>query len=166
MLKLSGNIKRTLPLLLLGIIPFMVLLNWIIFGSAYFTSAILGLAGSGISFLVIFLVFLVCRHIIRLLRHRFPSDNQFIKRVMIQVTVFLLLSALVLVGLFSLYRFIGLIDSVYETKLTWAFIATGIINIFMSFVNEALNVLGRWKTGLLINFQVPLLKDGIRRKTV
>lgn len=134
--------------MLLGIIPFTVLLNWIIFGSAYFSSARLGLAGSGITFLVILIVFLVCRNIIRLLRLRFPSDDQFIKRVFIQVLVFLLLSGVVLVGVFSLYRSIGLIDSLYETKLTWAFIATGIIVIFLSFLNEALNVLDRWNTGL------------------
>lgn len=148
MLKLSGNIKKKLPLILLGIIPFTVLLNWIIFGSAYFASPKLGLAGSAISFIVCFSLFLLCRHIIQLLRFRFPSDDQFIKRVLIQVLVFLLMSGLVLVALFALYRRLEMIESMYETQLTWAFIATGLLTIFMSFLNEAMNVLERWQTGL------------------
>jgi hypothetical protein len=31
---------------------------------------------------------------------------------------------------------------------------------------KGLNKLGRWKLGLLINFNVPVLKDGIRRVTL
>ena len=144
----AGHIKKNLPLVWLGVVPFTILLNWIIFGSQYFTFWQTGLAGTLVSLLVMTAVFMVCLRIIGLLRNRFPSDEDFIKRVLIQVMVFLLLSALVLVALFSIYRLMGLIDSMYENKFTWAFIATGLICIFLSFLNEALNVLERWKTGL------------------
>ena len=148
MIKLSRNILKSVPLYLLGILFYMVILNWITFGADYFTDPGKGLLTSGMSFFVILLVFQLCRYIIVVLRNRFPSDEEFNKRVLIQVTVFILLTAVSLVGLFSLYKRMGWVGSNHENNLTWAFIATGMMCIFLSFLNEAINVLERWQTGL------------------
>lgn len=148
MIKLPRYTSNDLPIMLGTILPFTVLLNWVIFGNGYFTDWRICLAASLISAVVLIFSFIGYGHIALAFRNRFKDDALFLKRVMLQILLFLLITALILVGLFSLYNLLGMVDSSYENNFIWAFVLTGILNIFLSFLNEAIWRFEQWKADL------------------
>ncbi|MBN8865656.1 MAG: histidine kinase [Sphingobacteriales bacterium] len=148
MIKLPRYTSNDLPIMLGTIVPFTVLLNWVIFGSAYFTDWRTLLPASLISGIVLIFSFIGYGHIALAFRNRFKDDTQFLKRVVLQILLFLLMTALILVGLFSLYSLLGMADGSYENNFIWAFVLTGILNVFLSFLNEAIWRFEQWKEDL------------------
>jgi len=145
MIKLPRYTSNDLPIMLGTILPFTILLNWVIFGNAYFTDWRTLLVASLVSGVVLMGSFIGYGHIALAFRNRFKDDARFLKRVILQILLFLLMTALILVGLFSLYNLLGMADSSYENNFIWAFILTGILNIFLSFLNEAIWRFEQWK---------------------
>jgi LytS/YehU family sensor histidine kinase len=59
------------------------------------------------------------------------------------------MSALLIFGIYQLYHWIGLLgDSKEENNFTWAYVTTGILNIFLTFLNEGIYRFENWKTNL------------------
>jgi LytS/YehU family sensor histidine kinase len=59
------------------------------------------------------------------------------------------MSALMIFGIYQLYHAIGLLgDSKEENNFTWAYITTGILNIFLTFLNEGIYRFENWKASL------------------
>lgn len=148
MIKLPQYTSKDVPVMLGTVLPFTLLLNWVIFGSSYFTDWRTFLPASLISGVIMIFSFIGYGHMALAFRNRFRDDSQFLKRVILQILLFLLMTVLVLAGLFSLYRGLGMIDSSYETRFVWAYVLTGIMNIFLSFLNEAIWRFEQWKDDL------------------
>jgi LytS/YehU family sensor histidine kinase len=82
-------------------------------------------------------------------RQRFPGDDNFLKRTVILLLLFLTISALIIFGVYTIYHAFGLLgDSREENNFTWAYIATGILNIFLTFLNEGIYRFENWKANL------------------
>lgn len=149
MLKLPHYTSRDLSILLWTMIPFSILLNIIIFGGDYFTSIrVFGLATPA-SFFVMAMSFILYGNIAVAFRQRFPGDELFLRRAAMLISLFLLMSALIIFGLYLFYNSIGLLGSSREeNNFTWAYIATGILNIFLTFLNEGIYRFEIWKNNL------------------
>jgi two-component system, LytTR family, sensor kinase len=149
MLKLPRYSRNDLFMLLWAVFPLSVILNFIIFDQHYFTSPLISFTATFLTFATVGASFLLYRTIGRGFRQRFPRDADFFKRTMLLIFLFLLMSALIILGLFSIYSAIGLLPgSGYENKFTWAYLTVGIVNIFFAFLNEGIFSFERWKNEL------------------
>ncbi|MDP4265004.1 MAG: histidine kinase [Bacteroidota bacterium] len=149
MLGLPHYTTRDLSILLWTIIPFSILLNIIIFGSDYFSSARVLCIATLVSFLVMSGSFILYGNIAVGFRQRFPGDHFFLKRTLILILLFLTMSALIIFGIYKLYDGIGFLgDRKEENNFTWAYITTGILNIFLTFLNEGIYRYESWKANL------------------
>lgn len=149
MLKLPRYTKRDMYMLLWGVVPFSLILNIVIFQGRYFSEGGVTFLSTFITYGVIGGSFFLYRYIGTSFRERFPRDGDFFKRTMLLIFIFLLSSALIIFGLVSIYRSLGLIEPAdFEHKFTWAYLATGIMNIFFTFLNEGIFSFERWKNDL------------------
>ena len=137
-------------MLLWGGMPLSIILNIIIFDGDYFSDVKTLFWGTLITFTIIGSCFLLYRYIGISFRNRFPQDGDFFKRTMVLILLFLLMSGLIIFGLFSIYVGTGLLarESDYENKFAWACLVTGIFNVFLTFLNEGMFSFERWKNGL------------------
>lgn len=130
----------------LVVIPFTVSINLAAFGSRYFESfSFFGLATllCGFCFSV---YFIICGGVAVLMKKRFPDESQVSKRLAIMIISFLLMSALFLLMLFSLFSSIRYFDyEVNEDRFVWAYFGLGIINIFLTFLHEGISRYEDWK---------------------
>jgi two-component system, LytTR family, sensor kinase len=149
MLKLPRYTSRDLSILLWTMTPFSILLNIIIFGSDYFSSARIFFIATLLTFLIMAVSFILYGHIAVTFRHRFPGDGDFLRRTGVMILLFLVISALIIFGVYKIYHAIGLLgDSKEENNFTWAYITTGILNIFLTFLNEGIYRFENWKANL------------------
>ncbi len=149
MLKLPRYTSKDLSIMLWTMTPFSILLNFIIFGKDYFSSVRLFSTATIITFLVMIFSFLLYGNIAVTFRQRWPGDENFLKRTIILLFLFLTMSALLIFGLYQLYHWIGLLgDSREENNFTWAYITTGILNIFLTFLNEGIYRFENWKANM------------------
>jgi len=129
--------------------PFSILLNIIIFGREYFAFGNVFLITTPFTFLIMLGSFICYGHIAVTCRQRLPGDHNFLKRTIILLSLFLTISALLIFGIYQLYHWIGLLgDTKEENNFTWAYVTTGILNIFLTFLNEGIYRFETWKTNL------------------
>jgi len=149
MLKLPRYTNRDLSIMLWTMVPFSILLNIIIFGRDYFSSGKVFFIATPATLLVMLVSFIMYGHIAVTFRQRFPGDDNFIKRTVILIFLFLIISALIIFGLYKIYNTIGVLgDSREENNFTWAYISTGILNIFLTFLHEGIYRFENWKANL------------------
>jgi len=149
MLNLPRYTNRDLSIMLWTMTPFSILLNIIIFGKEYFSFGSIFLIATPITFLVMIMSFILYGQIAVTCRQRLPGDDNFLKRTVILISLFLTISALIIFGIYQLYHTIGLLgDSKEENNFTWAYITTGILNIFLTFLNEGIYRFENWKASL------------------
>ncbi|PZR22209.1 MAG: hypothetical protein DI535_26715 [Citrobacter freundii] len=149
MLNLPRYSRTDLFMLLWAVLPLSVIVNFIIFDKAYYANFLFCFTATFISFSIIGLSFLLYRLIGKGFRQRFPRDADFFKRTMLLIFLFLLMSALIIFGLFSLYVTIGMLPNTgFENRFTWAYLVIGIVNIFFAFLNEGIFSFERWKNEL------------------
>jgi two-component system, LytTR family, sensor kinase len=148
MLKLPRYTNKDLPIMLWTVIPFSFILNCIIFGTAYFLELRILFFATLVTFTVIAGSFLLYGNIAVAFRSRFPDEQNFFKRTMLVIFLFLIMSALLIFGLISIYHLFGFLDGDYQDRFTWAYLATGILNIFLTFLNEGISRFESWKNDL------------------
>ncbi|MEI9911508.1 MAG: histidine kinase [Bacteroidota bacterium] len=149
MLKFPRYTTRDLSIMLWTMTPFSILLNIIIFGREYFSSAKVFFIATPVTFLIMSASFILYGNIAVTFRQRFPGDSNFLKRTIILILLFLTISALIIFGIYTVYHAVGLLgDSKEENNFTWAYISTGILNIFLTFLNEGIYRFENWKANL------------------
>jgi sensor histidine kinase YesM len=149
MLTLPRYTQKDLSIMLWTMTPFSILLNIIIFGKEYFSFGSTFLIATPFSLLIMLGSFILYGHIAVTCRQRLPGDGNFLKRTIILLSLFLTMSALLIFGIYQLYHWIGLLgDSKEENNFTWAYVTTGILNIFLTFLNEGIYRFENWKANL------------------
>ncbi|MBC7949803.1 MAG: histidine kinase [Chitinophagaceae bacterium] len=149
MLKLPRYTTRDLAIMLWTMIPFSILLNVIIFGSDMFSSIRVPIIALPGTFLFMAGSFILYGHIAVAFRQRLPGDGNFLQRTIMMILLFLTISALLIFLLYKIYHLIGLVgDTRDENNFTWAYIVTGILNIFLTFLNEGIYRFENWKSNL------------------
>ncbi|MET0463138.1 MAG: histidine kinase [Chitinophagaceae bacterium] len=149
MLKLPRYSRKDLLMLFWAVLPLSLVVNFIIFDRGYLTRPRILIFATLITFFVVGASALVYRTIGQAFRQRFPRDADFFKRTMLLIFLFLLTSALIVFGLFSIYSSVGLMPGTgYENKFTWVYLLIGIVVIFFAFLNEGIFSFDRWKNEL------------------
>ena len=149
MLNLPRYTNKDLSIMLWTMTPFSILLNIIIFGTGYLSLGSIFLIATPLTFLLMIGSFILYGQIAVTCRQRLPGDHNFLKRTVILISLFLTMSALLIFGIYQLYHAIGLLgDTKEENNFTWAYITTGILNIFLTFLNEGIYRFENWKASL------------------
>ncbi len=145
-LRIPNYTGKDLLVLLWTLMPFTILLNTLIFGKQYYTDASITLFATLITFGVLALSFCLYGYIALAFRARFPDEKDIWKKMALQIPTFLLLTGLIIYSLFKGYELVGFYGYTFnETGFTWAYVCTGVLNIFLTFFNEALFRFQNWK---------------------
>jgi sensor histidine kinase YesM len=139
----SGK-ERVIAILLLP--PFAVLLNFVIFGTQYFSSPGNFLIPTGITLCVISVVYVCCGMVAASLRNRFPKYSQTFKRISIGLGIYIGLTITALSILFWGYDYIGFMGyQINLNRYAWTLIVGAFCNIMATSLNEGAAFFERWR---------------------
>ena len=126
-----------------------LILNYNLFDN-YFSDSTVFFWSTIITFLVLIPVFMIYGVIAISLRNRFPDDAQTFKRLSICISIFLLMSAVIIALLLLVYETVHFLDYQFsEEDYTHCYLATIVMNIFLTFLNEGVSQFERYKTTLI-----------------
>ena len=126
-----------------------LILNYNLFDN-YFSNAAVFLGSTLVTFIILIPAFIFYGMIAISLRNRFPNDSQTIKRVAICIGVFLLLSAVVIAFFLLIYETVHFLGYQFsEEDYTNCYLATIVMNIFLTFLNEGISQFERYKVTLI-----------------
>ncbi len=132
------------------ITPFTIILNSIIFGKRYFTDWQVFSIATAVAFLFMCASFILYGGVAVAFRNRFPRDDQFLKRTLIVVGLFIIMTGLMILLLFTLYEAIGALQfSFGEGSFIGAYSATVILNIFLTILHEGVAKFTSYKATLV-----------------
>jgi two-component system LytT family sensor kinase len=132
------------------ITPFTIILNSIIFGMRYFTEWQVFAVASVVAFLFLCVSFILYGGVAVAFRNRFPMDDQFMKRTMIIVALFIIMTGLLILLLFTIYESIGPLNFTFrEGSFIGAYSATVVLNIFLTILHEAVAKFASYKATLV-----------------
>lgn len=130
-------------------LPLTILLNSILFGRLYYTNWQVFVLATLISGTGACIDFILCGYIAVALKQRFPLEKQVPKRLTLMILAFLLLTGLFLYSLFRGYEAIHFYGyTFYEAGFVWSYIAMGIMNIFITLVQEGISRYEDWRKNL------------------
>jgi sensor histidine kinase YesM len=141
--------SKDAPIMLTSMLTLALILNSIIFDD-YFSSFTVFISATVVTFIFLVPVFMVYGMIAISLRDRLPSDNQTIMRLSICIGIFLLLSAVIIALFLIAYEgtnFLGY--QFFEKDYTQCYLATIVMNIFLTFLNEGVAQFEKYKTTLV-----------------
>jgi sensor histidine kinase YesM len=126
--------------------PFAVLVNFVLFGIAYFTSLKNFLLPTFITTAVVFLVYVSCGMVAMTLRNRFPKYSQTFRRILIGLGIFMAITAAALSIIFWGYDYLGFMGyQISLSKYSWALIVGWFCNIMATSLNEGAAFFERWR---------------------
>ena len=126
-----------------------LILNYIIFDN-YFSDLTVFLWGSLVTFLILIPTFFLYGLVAVSLRNRFPDDKETIIRITICICVFLLMSAVIIALILISYEGTNFLNYQFSQEdYTHCYLATIIMNIFLTFLNEGVSQFERYKTTLI-----------------
>jgi sensor histidine kinase YesM len=126
--------------------PFAAVLNFVLFGAAYFSSLKNFLIPTLVTTSVVFLVYISCGMIAVALRNRFPKYSQTFKRILIGLGIFICIMAAALSIVFWGYDYVGFMGyQISLTKYAWAMIIGAFCNILATSLNEGAAFFERWR---------------------
>jgi len=148
-LKLPQYSGKDYLVLAVMILPFTIIMNFVIFGQKYFSGIPIFLLATFITSVSFCLFFILCGGIAVLLKKRFPSEEQTGHRLIAMILTFVTMTGLFLLLIFRGYEAIGFFGYTFNQKgFTGAYICMGIINIFLTLLFEGIARYENWK----INF--------------
>src|SRR5688572_15688661 len=132
------------------ITPFTIILNSIIFGKRYFTEWPVFAIASVVAFLFLCISFVLYGGVAVAFRNRFPKDDEFLKRTLIIIGLFIIMTGLLMILLFTIYESIGSLNfTVSEGRFIGAYSATVVLNIFLTILHEAVAKFASYKATLI-----------------
>jgi len=141
--------KREPQVFLWVVLPYIFLLNVLIFGSCIFGSVSLlarSFVYSGIYILLVYFVFGLAA---LLIQKRFPSAGDMFRRIAIMLPMFYVMNAITITGLFHLYSQWALVPCPPKSgMLLWTIIYACIMSTFITFINEGVANWEAWKTSI------------------
>lgn len=158
---LTQYMKRELQAFAWIMLPYIVVLNALMFGTCIFNSLqdfTLGFLYSGIYLVLAYFVF---RTVAMFIRMRIPAAGDLFKRIAFMLPVFYFMNLLMLSGIFAIYEQIRLLGCpVRQEMLWWAIVYGCIVSTTLTFINEGVANWGEWKASLA---ETEKLKNAYRR---
>jgi sensor histidine kinase YesM len=126
--------------------PFSLLLNYVLFGTPYFSGLKNFLLPTFITLGVITLVYICCGMVAVMLRNRFPKYSQTFKRILIGLGIYIAITIAAVSIVFWGYDYISFMGyQINLNKYAWALIVGVICNIMSTSLNEGAAFYERWR---------------------
>ena len=141
--------------------PFAAVLNFILFGSRYFTEWQTFLLATLSTLILIFLVYVLCGMIAVILRNRYPKYSETFKRILISLVAYVAIMCAAITILFWGYDYIGFLG--YEmdmTKYLWVLVVGVFCNLIATSFNEGAAFFERWRE--MVNEAEQLKKENLQ----
>jgi len=141
--------------LVASMLPMAIVLNYFLYGPAYFHSLSQFALTTLTSFVYLGGGFLTYGFVAIALRNRFPFDRQVFKRLTICLSIFFLMSAVYISVLLLAYDYLHYYGYEYmENDFTKGYLALIITNVSLTFLNEGIYRFEKFKTTLTENEQL------------
>jgi sensor histidine kinase YesM len=122
-----------------SMLPMAMLVNYFMYGDAYFSSTSQFIITTIVSFLFFGGGFLTYGFVAIALRNRFPEDRQLFKRLAICLSIFFLMSAVYISLLLLAYDYFKFYGYEYlENDFIKGYITLITLNVFLTFLNEGI----------------------------
>jgi hypothetical protein len=129
--------------------PAIIVLNVLLFGSAYFRDLSTFIFASVVTTITLSLSWILHTWVAVTLRNRFNNENESPKRITIAILLFTIMTSLTLSLLFWGYGSFDFIQyELNEKRYEWALIGGVVANIFVTFLHEGVWSFEKWKTTL------------------
>lgn len=149
-LKLPRYTSKDYTVLAILLIPVTLIINSVIFGSAYYTSWAKFLFATSVTAAVFCLNFIACGWVAVQMKRRFPSERQTSIRLALMMIIFVLLTGLFFYSLFKGYASFTFLDYTFnEPGFIWAYMGMAIINVFITLLMEGVARFENWKQNLV-----------------
>ena len=147
MIKLPQYTKKDV-LILIGFLPvFAILLNYLLFGRRYFSDLGLFFSAGIITFVIMTGSWIAHTWVAVILRNRFSSEHEMVRRLAIAVSLFIIMTGITLTILFWGYDYFNFRGyEINETKYNWALVAGVLLNVLVTFVHESVLSFEKWRT--------------------
>jgi two-component system, LytTR family, sensor kinase len=128
------------------ILPYVLCMNFISFGTQYISSISYFLAVSAVTVVAFTVLFTGCGAVAVLMKNRFPKEQEVGIRLGIIIAVSILMSALFLYLLFRFYEAVPYFNfKSSDEKFVWCFFVLGIGQIFLGFLHEGISRYEVWR---------------------
>lgn len=129
-----------------SMLPMGILINYFLYGNAYFSSPVQFVVTTIVTFTYLGLAFLTYGFVAISFRNRFPNDRDNFKRLAICLSIFFLMSAVYISLLLLAYDYVHFYGYEYmENDFTKGYITLVIINVFLTFLNEGIDRFEKYK---------------------
>lgn len=136
--------------LAMGLLPFTVIVNWILFGGRYFTEWHIFAVATPFTALLLALDFIVCGGIAVYFKHRLPHEEQTRLRLLLMIICFLVASGIFLLSVFHIYELFPSFQYQFnEPSFIWAYVCMALINIFLTLLMEGIARYNVWRDNLI-----------------
>ena len=133
----------------LGAMPvFIMLVNWLFFGSVYFTDLVLFAEATILTLVILGLSWLSLTWIAVTLRNRLPKDSEIMQRMGIALSLFIIITALTLTLIYTIYSSSLWSYEPDEIGFRWVLFTGVIVNIFVTLLHEGVSGFEKWKATL------------------
>jgi sensor histidine kinase YesM len=133
--------------LVASMLPISIVVNYFLFGNAYFSSAGQFTVTTLVTFAYFGAAFLTYGFVAISLRNRFPNDSQLVKRLSICLGIFFLMSAVYISLLLLAYDYVHFYRYGYnENDFTQGYITLITVNMFLTFLNEGIYRFEKFRT--------------------
>jgi sensor histidine kinase YesM len=130
---------KDFTVLVATMLPMGILMNYFFYGDPYFATAGRFLLTTLVSFVYLGLAFLTYGFVAISFRNRFPEDHQTLKRILICLSIFFLMSAVYVSVLLLGYDYFNFYGYQYiENDFTKGYITLVIVNFFLTLLNEGI----------------------------
>ncbi len=147
MINLIRYTKKDTWIFLAVCIPHVILLNTLLFGKRYFTEALVFVAASIVTFIILALSWYLHTWIAVTLRNRFSNDRDLIKRMAIAIVLFTLMTGIIVTMLFYGYSYFHFMKYEFDEALyNWALATSMLLNVFATIIHESVYSFEKWKT--------------------
>lgn len=154
-LNLPRYTKSDLLITMLIVVPWVGLLNWLIVGGLYFTDFWIFLGATVITFGSMGFSWKMHTWISVVLRERFPHERQNSLRLLLAIPLFALITSLNLTLLFWGYDAFDFPGAQFRSdNYQKALLAGVVMNVFVTFLHEAVSRFEKWKAALIENEQL------------
>jgi two-component system, LytTR family, sensor kinase len=124
-------------ILVASMLPMALMINYVLYGSRYFTDISCFLPATLLTFFFLGVAFLTYGFVAIFLRNRFPSDGQVFKRLTICISIFVLMSAVYVSILLLSYDYFHFLGYEYDERdFVKIYVTLIVVNIFLTFLNE------------------------------
>lgn len=131
------------------VIPYVVLINLLIFGACSFSSLTNFLQNFGVSTLYFTFIYSMFGAVARLIKRRLPEDNQLFRRIGVMLIVFYMMNLLSVQGVYLFYEKTGWIDCNARRSMEWwVTVFSCLASTVLTFINEAAAGWEKWKTSV------------------